>query len=95
MYGKVTRYFEDKGYGFIQGQDGHSYFIHASNLNGEHIEAGYFTYFETFSNKKGKYNAENVIVVETPENRKSRNRKGRGCSRDGCIRKGGRNGSKG
>lgn len=88
MYGKVTRYFRDKGYGFIQGQDGHSYFIHASDLNGEYIEAGYYTHFETFSNNKGKYNAKNVLVVEVPEKRK----RCRGKKRGG---KGGRNGSKG
>ena len=37
MYGKVTKYFSDKGYGFIRGEDGNTYFIHKSNLYGEHI----------------------------------------------------------
>ena len=28
MFGTVTKYFRDKGYGFIRGQNGKSYFIH-------------------------------------------------------------------
>ena len=44
MYGKVTKYFSDKGYGFIWGEDGNTYFIHKSNLFGEHIECGYYVY---------------------------------------------------
>lgn len=41
MFGTVTRYFNDKGYGFIRGEDGKSYFIHKSKLKGEYIERGY------------------------------------------------------
>lgn len=82
MYGKVTGYFKNKGYGFIQGRDGHSYFIHVSGLNGEYIKPGYYVHFDTFANEKGKYNAKNVIVIEVPE-------KKRNCSRKKCGRKGG------
>lgn len=32
MFGTVTKYFRDKGYGFIRGEDGNSYFIHKSKL---------------------------------------------------------------
>ncbi len=32
MFGTVTKYFRDKDYGFIRGQNGKSYFIHKSNL---------------------------------------------------------------
>lgn len=46
MFGTVTKYFKDKGYGFIRGQDGSSYFIHHSNLNGEIIESGYYVFSE-------------------------------------------------
>ena len=35
MYGVVTKYFRDRGYGFIKGEDGNSYFIHRSKLYGE------------------------------------------------------------
>lgn len=38
MFGTVTKYFRDKGYGFIRGEDGNSYFIHKSKLQGEHIK---------------------------------------------------------
>ena len=41
MYGRVTRYFHDKGYGFIRGEDNNTYFIHQSKLNGEYIAPGY------------------------------------------------------
>lgn len=33
MFGTVTRYFKDKGYGFISGDNGRSYFIHNSKLS--------------------------------------------------------------
>lgn len=46
MTGKVTRYFEEKGYGFIRGEDNKTYFIHSSKLNGEHIERGYLVFFK-------------------------------------------------
>ncbi len=89
MYGKVTVYFKNRRFGFIQGQDGNSYFIHASKLNGEYIEKGYYISFDTFSNEKGKYNAKNVIVVETPESKgcqkcgkKKSHRKGKPCNAD-------------
>ena len=48
MYGRVTKYFQDRGYGFIHGDDNNSYFIHSSNLNGEYIARGYRVYFKTF-----------------------------------------------
>lgn len=36
MFGRVTKYFHDRGYGFIRGEDGKSYFIHVSKLYGEY-----------------------------------------------------------
>lgn len=50
MFGTVTKYFRDKGYGFIRGQNGKSYFIHKSNLNGVYIESGYYVFFQTICN---------------------------------------------
>lgn len=47
MFGTVTRYFKDKGYGFIRGDNGKSYFIHNSKLNGEYIECDYYVFFQT------------------------------------------------
>ena len=64
LYGRVKRYFQDKGYGFICGEDGNKYFIHHSNLNGEYIDRGYYVFFKPFQNDRSDYNAENVMVIE-------------------------------
>ncbi len=72
MYGTVTKYFQDKGFGFIRGNDGNSYFIHHSNLGGEHLEQGYYVFFRTFQNDRSDYNAGNVIVVEAAERRRGK-----------------------
>lgn len=70
MCGKVTRYFRDKGYGFIQGEDGNTYFVHCSKLNSEHIERGYYVSFKPFQNDRSDYNAKNIIVIEALERKK-------------------------
>ena len=37
--GKINRLVRDKGFGFIDGSDGHSYFFHVSELNeGQQLE---------------------------------------------------------
>ena len=64
MYGKVTRYFHDRGFGFIRGDDGNTYFIHHSNLEGEYIDSGYFVSYKPFRNDRSDYNARNVMVIE-------------------------------
>ena len=69
MFGTVTIYFKDKGYGFICGDNGKSYFIHNSNLNGEYIEYDYYVVFRPFHNNKGNY-AEIISVIESPERSK-------------------------
>lgn len=69
MFGTVTKWFDNKGYGFIRGADGKDYFIHRSKLDGEYIERGYYVSFRTFQGEKGD-KAKNVIVVEAPERRK-------------------------
>lgn len=67
MFGTVTKYFKDKGYGFIRGQDGRSYFIHHSNLNGEIIESGYYVFFRIENGYKGKDEAVDITVIEAAE----------------------------
>ena len=62
MYGRGTKHFSDKGYGFIRGEDGNTYFIHRSNLDGEYIEYGYYVHFKVFINDRSDYNAKSVIV---------------------------------
>ena len=69
MYGRVTRYFQDRGYGFILGEDRETYFIHHTNLDGEHIERGYDVYFKPFQNERSDYNAKGVIVTDAPDKR--------------------------
>ena len=71
MYGTVTRYLTDRGFGFIRGEDGNTYFIHHSRLDGEYIAPGYYLSFRPFQNDRSDYNAKNITVIEAPERRKS------------------------
>ena len=66
MYGRVSRYFTDRGYGFICGEDNNSYFVHHSQLNNEYIERGYFVFFKPFSNDRSDFNAGSISVIEAP-----------------------------
>ena len=75
MFGRVTKYFQDRGFGFIRGEDGNTYFIHASKLYGEYIENGYYVFFKPFADKKSDYNAKNVIVIEVPERKRKNSKK--------------------
>lgn len=68
MYGLVTKYFDDRGYGFIQcDTDGELYFIHKKDLNGEYIETGCYVYFVGFKTNRRKHNAAILYVVESAE----------------------------
>lgn len=67
MFGTVTKYFRDKGYGFIRGEDGKSYFIHKSKLQGEHIEGGYYVFFRPFVTDRSDYNAKDISIIDAPE----------------------------
>ena len=82
MYGTVTRYYKNRGDGFIFGEDGNTYFIHKSKLYGEEIDRGDYVYFSTFQNDRSDYNAKHVNVIEANERsskhskkRKRRNKK--------------------
>ncbi len=70
MFGTVTKYFREKGYGFIRGEDGNSYFIHKSKLQGEHIENGYYMFFRPFVTDRSDYNAKDVTVIEATERKR-------------------------
>ena len=94
MYGRVTRCFPDKGYAFILGEDNNSYFLHYSNLNGEHIEKGYQLYFVPFQNDRSDYNASKVTVIDAPErvvkhttaaSRKKDHKRHKSCNADKVI----------
>ena len=70
MYGRVTKYYHDRGYGFIRGNDGDTYFIHHLNLKGEYIDSGYYVSFKSFQNDRSDYNARNITVIEAIEGRR-------------------------
>ena len=72
MFGTVTRYFNDKGCGFIRGEDGNSYFIHKSKLNGEYIERGYYVFFRPFVSDRSDYNVADISVIDALERNKQR-----------------------
>ena len=67
MYGRVTRYYHNKNYGFIYGEDGNTYFIHGSRLQEEYLDRGYYIYFRTFRSDRSDYNAKDVAVIDAPE----------------------------
>lgn len=95
MFGRVTKYFHDRGYGFIIGEDGNTYFVHASKLYGEYLNRGYYVFFKPYKDDRSDYNAKNVSVIYTPEkevkeklstHKKKNNRKHRSCNVDKVIR---------
>jgi len=54
MTGKITKYFEDKGYGFIANDLGESYFFHISKVqNQDDIDRGRTVEFNAGENEKG------------------------------------------
>ena len=75
MYGTVTRYDRNRGFGFIYAEDGNTYFIHHSKLYGEEIDRGYFVYFKPFRNDRSDFNAKGVNVIEAPERNKNHKKK--------------------
>lgn len=94
MYGKVTRCFHEKGFAFIYGDDGNSYFVHYSNLRGEYIERGYYVFFKPFQNDRSDFNAKDISVICTPDRelkkkttdrKKKKCRKHKSCNADRVI----------
>ncbi|MBD5497484.1 MAG: cold shock domain-containing protein [Lachnospiraceae bacterium] len=89
MYGRVTKYFPDRGFGFILGKDNNSYFVHYSNLNNEYLERGYYVSFRPYQNDRSDYNAKDVIVIESAEcydrkvkSKKKRKDRSKSCNAD-------------
>ena len=70
MFGKVTKFFHNKGYGFILGEDGNTYFVHTSKLYGEYLDKGYYVFFKPYKTDKSDYNAKNVNVIEATNKRR-------------------------
>ena len=70
MFGKVTKFCHNKGYGFILGEDGNTYFVHTSKLYGEYLDKGYYVFFKPYQTDKSDYNAKNVNVIEAINKRR-------------------------
>lgn len=70
MRGRVTKYFEDRGYGFIKSENGESRFFHISNVNGveEEICPGVLVEFVPHSNEKGLTCSQIEIINEKKAN---------------------------
>lgn len=64
MRGRIKRFIEDKGYGFITGEDGQDYFFHISQVRDMvEIKNWMIVNFDIVDGKKGK-NAVNIRVSE-------------------------------
>lgn len=64
MRGRIKRFIEDKGYGFITGEDGQDYFFHISQVRDMvEIKNYMIVNFDITDGKKGK-NAVNIRVSE-------------------------------
>lgn len=68
MLGRVIKYVEERGFGFIVGEDGDRYFFHITNTN-EPLEIGYGVYvdFEYDQNEKGWYAYDISLVDDEDE----------------------------
>ncbi|MGD6834543.1 cold-shock protein [Sutcliffiella halmapala] len=63
MKGRVTKFFQDKGFGFIKDENGDSRFFHVSNIKGyDEILEGSIVRYEPGESKKGLL-ATNVMLV--------------------------------
>lgn len=63
--GVVRSFMSEKGFGFIQGDDGRSYFVHIKNVEGGELFDGQLVTFEGQPGPKG-YKAVRVIPGECP-----------------------------
>ena len=63
MKGEIIKWFDKKGYGFISGEDGNSYFLHIKQVSGGQIpEIGNRVKFNAVKTSKGEQ-AQNVVIV--------------------------------
>lgn len=65
MRGRIKRFIEDKGFGFITGEDGEDYFFHISQVrDAVELKSWMIVNFDIIDGKKGK-NAANIRVSTT------------------------------
>lgn len=74
MWGIVTKYNKERGFGFIRSKvDGRSYFVHVSQIQDRILDVGYLVEFGVGINRRTeKEEARNVIVVEAPAHKSMR-----------------------
>ena len=62
LKGKVKLWQKDKGWGFIEGDDGFDYFFNISNVrNGQKIEVNSEVKYDAFESQRGP-EAENISI---------------------------------
>lgn len=70
MKGRVYKFFNDKGYGFITGEDDESYFFHITQLtNASTINVGYLVEFDVSNTPKEKQ-AQQIRTVQAMSSNK-------------------------
>jgi CspA family cold shock protein len=63
LKGELSKWFDQKGFGFINGLDGKSYFVHISQVQEEkQPQVGDNVKFEVVETKKGEQ-AHNVVIL--------------------------------
>ena len=69
MRGRIKRYFSDKGYGFIAGEDGVDYYFHISNVRtAVQITQGSVVEFDVVrANDKKNNKAVNIKIIEVKD----------------------------
>ncbi|MEG1441913.1 MAG: hypothetical protein RSC29_04565 [Oscillospiraceae bacterium] len=72
--GTVTKYFPDRGFGFIKDRDsGENYFAHIHKfVDGEPVRKALYEFSIGTNKKSGKDEAYNIMTVELPEERRIR-----------------------
>jgi len=72
MRGKIITYYEEKGYGFILGEDACKYFFHISNTKEPlDIKKGIFVHFDKTTGKNAKPAAKNVSIEKNHTTQKN------------------------
>lgn len=64
MKGEVSKWFAEKGYGFVTADDGKSYFLHIKQISGEEMpDVGTQVKFNVVKTSKGEQ-AHNVVIIQ-------------------------------
>ena len=75
MIGYVTKYYHNKGYGFIRAENGKQYIVRDRNLDGEYLDYGYTVDFRVYADEYFKTYASDINVINAPDIPKKNNRR--------------------